>query len=333
MSSSTAVLDRSTVPAVGTFRAIGTSHEILATRPEALEPALRYAQDHLAAVDAACSRFRGDSEISRLADLAADSDAWCYGSPLLLDYLEAARHGARISDGLVDFTVGTALVDAGYDEDMDAVLARDHFLVTAVGRVPGWERVTVTGSGRINVPQGTLLDFGATAKAHAADMIARTLAMRLPGGFLVNLGGDIATSGEIPDGGWNVGIEAADGALRQVVAITNQAITTSSTQKRAWSTDRGIANHIIDPRTGLVVERVWGQASCVAATALEANTASTAALVLGAEAPYWLAERGISARLERLDGSVVTVNGWPEDDAFDAPDPRESQSTMKPEGV
>lgn len=104
------------------------------------------------------------------------------------------------------------------------------------------------------------------------------------------------------------------------MAITNQAITTSSTQKRAWSTDRHRQSHHRSAnrpcgRAGL------GQASCVAATALEANTASTAALVLGAEAPYWLAERGISARLERLDGSVVTVNGWPEDDAFDAPDP------------
>ncbi len=318
MSSSTAVLDRSSAPISGTFRAIGTSHEILVARPEALAPALRYAQEHLAAVDAACSRFRSDSEISRLADLAADADAWCYGSPLLLDYLAAAQHGARISDGLVDFTVGTALVDAGYDADLDTVVARDHFLVADVGQVPGWQRVTVTGSGRINVPQGTLLDFGATAKAHAADMIARTLAMRLPGGFLVNLGGDIATSGETPADGWNIGIEAADGTLRQVVAITDQAITTSSTQKRIWTTDAGIANHIIDPRTGRTVERVWGQASCVAATALEANTASTAALVLGTEAPYWLAAHGIAARLERLDGSVVTVAGWPDDDAAES---------------
>lgn len=320
MSNSTAVLDRS-APLSGTFRAIGTSHEILVTRPETLSAALRYAQDHLAAVDAACSRFRSDSEISRLAALAADADAWCYGSPLLLDYLAAAQHGARISDGLVDFTVGTALVDAGYDADLDAVISRDHFLVTSVGQVPGWQRVTVTGSGRINVPQGTVLDFGATAKAHAADMIARTLAMRLPGGFLVNLGGDIATSGETPEDGWNIGIEAADGSLRQVVAITDQAITTSSTQKRTWITDDGVANHIIDPRTGRVVERVWGQASCVASTALEANTASTAALVLGAEAPYWLADHGIAARLERLDASVVTVAGWPADDALDEPGP------------
>ena len=56
----------------------------------------------------------------------------------------------------------------------------------------------------------------------------------------------------------------------------------------------------------------------MAATALEANTASTAALVLGTEAPYWLAAHGIAARLERLDGSVVTVAGWPDDDAAES---------------
>lgn len=112
--------------------------------------------------------------------------------------------------------------------------------------------------------------------------------------------------------------------MRQVVALTGQALTTSSTQLRTWATAHGQAHHIIDPRTGAVAPVVWAHVSCVGATALEANTASTAALVLGEDAPAWLTRHGLSARLERAErpespGSdeaptllnVVTTPGWP----------------------
>jgi thiamine biosynthesis lipoprotein len=170
------------------------------------------------------------------------------------------------------------------------------------------------GSRRVSVPRGTVLDFGATAKAHAADGIARLLAGTLPGGFLVNLGGDIATAGPAPDGGWRVGVEAADGSVRQVVVITDQGVATSSTQLRRWTTGTGSAHHIVDPRTGRTASSVWAQVTCIAASALEANTASTAAVVLGVEAPAWLARKGVAARLDRPDGTVVFTPGWPRPD-------------------
>lgn len=295
------------------FRAIGTTNEILATRPDALASAVALASDYLRELDATCSRFRSDSELSQFAAQAVANDTTWYASPLLLDYLHAARYAAELTDGLVDFTVGSALISTGYDQDVDAVRAREDFHTTAAD-VPGWERVVFGSLGRVSVPQGTVIDLGATAKAHAADQIARLLALRLPGGFLVNLGGDIATSGDVPDDGWSVGVEAADGTERQAVAITSQAITTSSTQLRTWHTDAGQAHHIIDPRTGDTAAAVWAQVSCVATTALEANAASTAALVLGEDAVAWLDARGVPARLERLDGTPVFTGGWPQSD-------------------
>lgn len=303
------------------FKAIGTTHEILATRADTIESALALAKEHLEVVDRAVSRFRPDSELSRLAARAAVADTWCYASPLFVDYLRAAIHAARISDGVVDFTVGSAVIASGYDQDLERVRARSSFTPIESGVVPGWQRVKLSNLGRIDTPRGTVLDFGATAKAHAADMIARILAMRLPGGFLVNLGGDIATAGPAPEGGWNVGIESADGSVSQVVAITEQAMTTSSTQLRTWATDAGTAHHIIDPRTGRTAEAVWGQVSCVGSTALEANTASTAALVLGEDAPTWLKANGVAARLERLNGQAIFTGGWPQEDQSEEKSP------------
>jgi thiamine biosynthesis lipoprotein len=45
---------------------------------------------------------------------------------------------------------------------------------------------------------------------------------------------------------------------------------------------------------------------------VDANTASTAAIVLGEDAPDWLRRHGLPARLVRTDGTVVRVVGWPE---------------------
>jgi thiamine biosynthesis lipoprotein len=164
----------------------------------------------------------------------------------------------------------------------------------------------------VSVPQSCLLDLGASAKGYAADTIADLLARRLPGGFLVSLGGDIAVSGEMPDGGWRIGIEDADGRTVQVVTSTGQAIATSSTRLRTWLAGDGTRHHIIDPRTGTTAPTTWAQVTCAAASALEANAASTAAVVLGESAPSWLDEHGIPARLDALDGSMRTTAGWPD---------------------
>ncbi|HEY2636380.1 MAG TPA: hypothetical protein VGI54_03245, partial [Solirubrobacteraceae bacterium] len=63
---------------------------------------------------------------------------------------------------------------------------------------------------------------------------------------------------------------------------------------------------------------VWRTVSVAAGTCLDANTASTAAVVLGDAAPAWLAGRSLPARLVAADGAVTVVAGWPEDGAAQA---------------
>ena len=175
---------------------------------------------------------------------------------------------------------------------------------------------------RVTVPAGCLLDLGATAKAHAADVLADRLATRLPGGFLVDLGGDIAVGGPPPEGGWRVGVEDADEHVVQVLALhPGQAVATSSTRLRTWTAADGTTrHHVVDPRTGVTAAATWAQVTVVAASALEANAASTAAVVLGPEAPAWLGTTGLPARLD-TGTDVVTTPGWPAPVAADAPRP------------
>jgi thiamine biosynthesis lipoprotein len=294
----------------GSLHAIGTEIRILTTDPACLAPATTMARDYLAALDLAASRFRADSEISRLA---RHSGGWVAVSPLLVDHLRAALHAARITDGLVDPTVGAAVAASGYDADLDLVRSRREPVEARPAHVPGWRTIELDETGGlVRTAPGTVVDLGATAKAHAADHLAESMAARLPGGFLVDLGGDIAVAGTLPAGGWRVGVESATGEVVQVVSSTGQALATSSTRLRAWRTSEGLAHHVVDPRTGRTARAVHAQVTCAGINALEANAASTAALVLGDEAREWLAGHGIPARLDRLDGSVETTPGWPE---------------------
>jgi thiamine biosynthesis lipoprotein len=88
-------------------------------------------------------------------------------------------------------------------------------------------------------------------------------------------------------------------------------VASSGVRVRRWRTASGEMHHILDPRTGRPARTPWSTVTVAGATCLDANAASTAAIVLGPAAPGWLAERGLPARLSRLDGSTVCVAGWP----------------------
>lgn len=293
------------------FRAIGSEHRITVTNPWTLQDALRIATGHLAELDAAVSRFRPDSEVSRLAAQPADlpdGRRRAHLSPFLAGYVQAALAEAHWTGGRVDPTLGRAMVAAGYDADIDVVRRRGG-TGAAEDLPPVTYRDLELAGDRLTMPAGTLLDLGATAKARAADVIAATCAARLSGGFLVSLGGDCAVAGDPLDGGWPVALRRHDGSTAQLLR-TQQAVATSSTRLRTWRVGERTAHHILDPATRLPAEATWSTVTCLADTAVRANAASTAAVVLGREAPQWLLERRIPARLEDEQGHVVILPGW-----------------------
>jgi thiamine biosynthesis lipoprotein len=238
-------------------------------------------------------------------------------SALLFDAVEVALDAAAFTDGLVDPTVGHSLRSAGYDATFKVVAARDTTSFRACFvPTPGWHVVKLDRDARtISVPAGVELDLGATGKAFAADRCAARAAAAVGCGVLVSLGGDVAVAGAAPDGGWAIGLadDHEGAAIQQTVAIASGGLATSSTAVRRWRSGDALLHHVIDPRTGRPAETSWRTVSVAAASCVAANRASTAALILDAAAPAWLAERSLAARLVGNDDAVVTVGGWPAD--------------------
>jgi FAD:protein FMN transferase len=316
------------------FAVFGTTAVLLVTEAAALAAARALTDTELAAVDLACSRFRPDSELTMLNQAAG---AAVTVSPLFADLLTAALRAARLTDGDVDPTCGQALVGIGYDRDFAEVQAASaspspapgsvswvHALHagsgTAGDRVPGWRHVELDATIlRVRLSHGAQLDLGATAKAWSADRCAGLIAAQLGCGVLISLGGDIAVAGEPAAGGWRVRVTddhaAGPDAPGQTVTITEGGLATSSTTVRTWTSGDRQVHHIIDPATGEPAQSCWRTVSVAAGTCVDANTASTAAIIRGEAALGWLSDSGLPARLVRLDGTVETTAGWPADNA------------------
>lgn len=301
------------------FPALGTAAIVLVSDHTRLAAARRAVAAEVDAIDRACSRFRPDSELNAVN--AAGGQTVAVGG-LLFEALEVALRAARLTDGDVTPTVGQAISLLGYDRDFASVPPNGQLTVRA-GVVPGWRVVRLTREGRhrhgqVQVPAGVRLDLGATAKALAADRAASHAGRAAGCGVLVSLGGDIATAGAPPAGGWAVRV-ADSHATRpdahgegETVRIHGGALGTSSTTVRGWTRGDQRLHHVIDPATGRPALVVWRTVSVAAATCVDANTAATAALIRGERSPAWLASMGLPARLVRADGRVLHVGGWPE---------------------
>lgn len=295
-----------------------TSAQLIVTEPQQLGLGRATLEDLLEAVDAACSRFRDDSELARLG---GQLPGGATVSPVLEWLVGAALDAACWTRGAVDPTLGAVLAGLGYDRDIrdirdirDADAARRPFSisVSAADR-RNWRSIRLD-DGVLTVPAGLTLDLGASAKAATADRAARTLAEQLGCGVLVSLGGDIATAGTAPAGGWQVTVQDAPGdPLSQITLAAGAALATSSTQHRRWSVDGQRMHHILDPRTGLPAEPIWRSASVAAGSCLRANALSTAAIVRGHAAVSMLRRAAVPTRLVDQAGRTITVGGWPDE--------------------
>jgi len=235
-------------------------------------------------------------------------------SATLARALRVALWAAETTDGDVDPTCGRSLVALGYDKDYSELAADTSALAEAPPSAAGWRYVDFDPVKRtVRVPPGVLLDLGATAKALAADLTADAIYTQLGTGVLVNLGGDVAIAGQAPRGGWRIGVE--DGVTTadepHCVAVEAGGVATSCPAVRGWRRGDRDLHHIVEPSTGQPAEIYWAAASVAAATCVDANTASTAAIVRGRAAQQWLQDLRLPARLVTPDGRVVTTGGWP----------------------
>lgn len=285
------------------FRALGSQVNVwLDTDDPAVDGvlALRQVPGWLEEIEAALSRFRPDSELSRLNQRLRE---WVDSSETMQCNLDAALRAARITGGLVTPLVLRALVAAGYDRSFEMV----HQVEASDGNEPmpvrRWESIQLDrAAGRVWLPDA--IDLGGTAKGWAAQQVAQRLSAHGPA--LVDLGGDIVGQGKP----WMVYVfdpfrpETPFAAVR----LHDCTIATSGTDYRRWGAGR---HHIIDPLTGLPSQTDVVSATVIHPDAVLAEAYAKAVLLQGSVAGLnWLAQHDRAAGLvfDRLGRVLATEN-------------------------
>jgi FAD:protein FMN transferase len=240
--------------------------------------------------DRVFSRFRPDSELNRVN---ASAGRPTLVSPLFASMVELALAAWEQTAGLVDPSLGAALVSAGYDRDFGA-LGDDP-------RPPGPPQPSALGrfvlAGRLlAVPAGVELDLNGVVKARTVDA---ALAL-LHGDGWVSAGGDLAAHGPL-----TVGLPGG-GSVR----LLHGGLATSGADRRRWRRRGEVQHHLLDPRTGRPSRTPWLQVTACGASCLAADIAAKAAFLLGEEGPAWLDAHGVPGRFRTASEEVVTNASW-----------------------
>lgn len=281
---------------------------LISSEPDAARRAIHAAFDRMAELEQVFSRSRPDSQLSRLnaegrladphpAFVAVMRQALAYGEltggafdvtiePVLDLYRTASRSGGLPSESEVQ--AARSLVD-----DHQISVTGDMILFLQAGMA-----VTLDG-----IAKGTIIDAGTQVlKEHGFDQV------------MVEVGGDLKTSGTAELRPWQVSIQAPRPEMRGAVAVTQlqaSALATSGDYQTTFTPDRRL-HHILDPGSGISPGEL-ASASVVAPTASDADALATALLVMGAEAGLGLIERlpAAEALVVTKQQCVLQSSGFP----------------------
>ncbi len=254
------------------------------------------------------SRFRPDSEISRLNRSHGRPQVV---SPETYDVVSAAIEAWRWSGGRFDPTTAATMVAAGYDrtfDDLDPTI------------VDGRHRPCATPADitldpypcSITVPAYVTIDLGGIGKGAAADLVAAELLQLGADGCCVNVGGDIRVAGTPPrPEGWLIDIEIdTQGDGRPVVGVIDGAVCTSTTTRRTWTSNLGPEHHLRDPASGRPLDAGLATVTVIGAEARQAEVLTKTAFAAGpTNGADLITSTGATGILVTAEGRVIELDG------------------------
>lgn len=243
--------------AIWQFDAIGTRWEIETTAELTAESRAAVSAE-IERFDREWSRFRGDSDVTRLG-----ADGGALASADAGAMLDAYRELSRATGGAVNPLVARSLDALGYDAEYSLVAGAPRPAPEV------WEERISWTDRIVQAPAPTLLDVGALGKGRLVDLVVAALAS-VPGALVVDAGGDMRARGAQT----RVALEHPYDSTKAigVVTLADGALCASAINRRAWGDG---LHHVLDARTGLPV-RTWAATWALAPEAMRADAVATA---------------------------------------------------------
>jgi Membrane-associated lipoprotein involved in thiamine biosynthesis len=249
--------------------------------------------DWLTSVEAQFSRFAPESELSVVNRHAGETVP--ISLPFADLFFEAARYFCE-TGGVFQPFLGDVMNRLGYDRTMALVRERKNFFSNPVEEKPGEaESVQFNLEEQcIQMPKGTLIDFGGIAKGWSVERIAQQIIERTASG-LISAGGDLMSWGYTDSDPVTVGIEhpfSQRTTIGKLFFSGKTGAATSSANKRRWKNGDTLMHHIIDPRTGHSSESDCIQATVIGRSLLLCDVYAKCLLIQGStDGPEWIRSR------------------------------------------
>jgi thiamine biosynthesis lipoprotein len=216
---------------------------------------------------------------------------------MFLDVYNLAVQISDETDGAFDITVAP-LVNAWGFGFKNSTLPSP-YQVDSLRQIVGYQKVSLENGHIKKKDPRIMLDCSAIAKGYGCDVIAKFLRSRGVKNFMVEIGGEIVTSGLNPDRlPWKVGVTkpsddslSTSHELQTVLNVTDMAMATSGNYRNFYYKGGKKYAHTIDPKTGFPVQHNILSATVIAKSCAEADAYATSFMVMGLEKAQKVMER------------------------------------------
>ena len=216
---------------------------------------------------------------------------------MFLDVYEKSMEISRETDGAFDITVAPLVNAWGFGFKNGSIPTRRQ--VDSLKAFVGYEKISLVGGKVKKRDPRMMLDCSAIAKGYGTDVVARYLRSRGVKNFMVEIGGEIVTSGinqsRVP---WRVGvIKPTDDSLsvghelHTTLNVTDIAMATSGNYRNYYYKGGKKYAHTVDPKTGYPVQHSILSATVLAKSCMIADAYATSFMVMGLDRAKKVLER------------------------------------------
>ncbi|MCG8450143.1 MAG: FAD:protein FMN transferase [Pirellulales bacterium] len=305
-------------PTMGTHYKVRIAAQALADRwPPATDDIQQLVENRLAEINRLMSTYDPESELSRFNH--SPSDGWFQVNKETARVVAYALEVAKKTEGAFDPTVGPVVNLWGFGPGQRRVEPPADAAVAQALQQVGYQNIAV----RMDPPSlrktnaTTHLDLSAIAKGYAVDQVSELLQSQGIRSFMVDIGGEVRTSGTKPeDAPWRIAIEKPqpdrEKPFQQVLELRDGTLATSGDYRNFFEQDGVRYSHTIDPQTGRPIQHRLAVVSVQAESCMEADALATALMVMGAGRGYdWCVKHEVAALFQVRVGQSVVPRATP----------------------
>jgi len=249
-------------------------------------------KSELMRVDESLSPFNKKSVIS-----AINENKSCTPDALFKDVWEMAMGISKDTEGAFDITVAPLVNAWGFGFKNGLMPTSQQ--VDSLMQFVGYQKVAMIHDQVKKKDPRIMLDCSAIAKGYGCDRVARLLKSHGVQNFMVEIGGEIVTSGINPERlPWKIGVtkpteDSLDTSheLQTVLNVTDKAMATSGNYRNFYYKNGKRYAHTIDPKTGYPVQHSILSATVIANSCAVADAYATSFMVMGLKKTQQLLER------------------------------------------